>query len=125
MRPELTFLLLMMSITTVMAQQELVPPERQDEYTQVISDLFLANACAKRLGWKDIYTNATNVFVTFAKQNNFPDAENLARTTATEIAEKVDGSQQDASDASCAALSERVKVTATRCKRQGDPIWRC
>lgn len=114
MRMELTFLLLMMSATTVIAQQEFVPPERQDEYTRVTSDLFLANACAKQLGWKNIYSHATNAFVTFAKQNNFPDAENLARTTATEIAEKVDGSQQDVADENCTALSERVKAAAIK-----------
>ncbi|WP_349040520.1 hypothetical protein [Agrobacterium sp. SORGH_AS 787] len=111
---ELTFLLLMTSATTVIAQQQFVPPERQDEYTPVTSDLFLANACAKQLGWQDIYSHATNAFVTFAKQNNFPDAETLARTTATEMVEKVDGSLQDVSDESCAALSERVKATANR-----------
>lgn len=114
MRPKLAFILLMLSTTTVIAQQELVPPERQEEYTQVTSDLFLANACAKRLGWENIYSNATDVFVTFAKQNNFPDAENLARKTANEIAEKVDGSQQNASDMNCTALSERVNSAATR-----------
>lgn len=114
MRLELKFLLLLMSATPVIAQQELVPPERQEEYSRVTADLFLANACSKRLGWKNIYSNATEIFVTFAKQNNFPDAENLARTTATEIAAKVDGSEQNVSDASCTALSERVKAAATK-----------
>jgi hypothetical protein len=52
MRLEMTFLVLMMSATTVIAQHELVPPERQEEYSRVTSDLFLANACAKRLDWK-------------------------------------------------------------------------
>lgn len=114
MRLDLTSLILMTSATIVTAQQELVPPERQEEYSRVTSDLFLANACAKSLGWKNLYSNATEVFVTFATQNNFPDAENLARTTASEIAEKVDGSEQNVSDASCTAMSERVKATATR-----------
>jgi hypothetical protein len=41
---------------------------------------------------EDIYYNATDVFVTFTKQNNFPDAENLGSTTAAKIAEK-SGSQ--------------------------------
>jgi hypothetical protein len=52
--------------------------------------------------------------VAFAKQNNFPDAENLARTTAAEIAEKVDGSEENASDATCSALSDRMKAAGTR-----------
>jgi hypothetical protein len=60
------------------------------------------------------YCNATDVFVSFAKQNRFPDAKKLPRTMASEIAEKVDGSQQNVSDENCTALAERVNAAASR-----------
>lgn len=63
---------------------------------------------------EDIYYNATDVFVTFTKQNNFPDAENLGSTTTAKIAEKVGLSQQDVFAESSNCLLEMGTVVATR-----------
>jgi hypothetical protein len=88
--------------------QDLVPSDRQGQYSQVVEDVFLANACAKRFSFSDTPDKATAAFVAFAKEFKFPDAENLVRSFAADVKEKLDGQTTVASPALCTDLSDRL-----------------
>ena len=93
---------------SAVAPQDLVPADRQEQYSQVVADVFLANACAKRFGFSDLPDHATAAFVAFAIEFKFPDAENLVRTFATELKERSDGQKTAASPSLCAELTDRL-----------------
>ncbi len=98
---------LVASVSAV-APQDLVPSDRQEQYSQVVSDVFLANACAKRFGFRELPDYAAAALVDFAKEFKFPDAENLVRTFTTEVKEKLDGETTVASPTICAEFMDRL-----------------
>jgi len=101
----ITLFSVLLSASAAAAQQDLVPPERQAEYSRIVSDLFVANACAKRWDFPHIYGNATQALVIFAEENKFPDARSLVKTTAAEISKKVDATPESVTNETCAELA--------------------
>ncbi len=89
---------------------DLVPSNRQAEYSRVVSDVFLANACEKRFDFPGIFDDATHVFLIFARENNFPDAENLVRVTALQVKERFDDSAPPATEILCINLRQRINI---------------
>ena len=88
--------------------KDLVPPDRQAQYSRVVGDVFLVNACAKRFGFGDVSDKAVAVLVSFAREFKFPDAENLVRGFAMDVKENSDGHATVASPALCADLADRL-----------------
>jgi len=89
---------------------DLVPQNREVEYSRVVSDVFFANACEKRLNFPGIFNDATHVFLIFARDNRFPDADNLVRNTALQVKDRFDDSEPPASEIRCVNLRQRLNI---------------